>query len=120
MNQKAESHCSEPVGQYRNGIANKLQEEDSSAHRWYRFVSSLPPHLVIDYLDDFGIRNKKVVLDPFCGTGTTLVECKKLKISSIGIEALPMAHFASKVKADWTPDPKDLSAHAKKVAEKAL
>lgn len=108
------------ISQYKNGVANKLQEEDSSAHRWYRFVLSFPPHLVRDYLNDFGIRGNKVVLDPFCGTGTTLVECKKHGIPSIGIEALPMAHFASKVKTDWTPDPKNLSEHANKIAEKAL
>jgi hypothetical protein len=35
-----------------------------------------------------------LVLDPFCGTGTTLVECKKKGTSSVGIEAHPMGHFA--------------------------
>jgi hypothetical protein len=80
-------------------------------------VLSFPPHLVRDYLTKFGITKQHKVLDPFCGTGTTLVECKKLGIQSVGVEANPMAHFASRVKVDWSPSPKELSAHAKRVAE---
>jgi SAM-dependent methyltransferase len=101
----------------KNGNLNKVRAEDSSIHDWYRFVLSFPPHLVRDYLTKFGITKRHRVLDPFCGTGTTLVECKKLGIQSVGVEANPMAHFASRVKVDWSPTPKELSAHAKRVAE---
>lgn len=96
---------------------NKLRLEDSAAHNWYRFVLSFPPHLVRDYLNRFGVNSDHCVLDPFCGTGTTLVECKKLGISSVGIEANPMAYFASQVKADWGVDPDALLEHASKVAK---
>lgn len=101
----------------KNGNLNKVRAEDSSVHDWYRFVLSFPPHLVRDYLHKFGVTKRQRVLDPFCGTGTTLVECKKLGIQSVGIEANPMAHFSSRVKVDWTPNPKELSVHAKRVAE---
>src|SRR5438270_12521681 len=58
---------------------NKVRAEDYSVHGWYRFILSYPPHLVRDYTERFGIRRGKVILDPFCGTGTTLVECKKIR-----------------------------------------
>lgn len=105
---------------YKNGIANKLRDDDRAAHRWYRFVLSFPPHLVRDYLNSFGLANDNVVLDPFCGTGTTIVESQKMGISSIGIEALPMAHFASQVKTDWSPNAEQLVNHAKHIADEAL
>ncbi|MGH2560704.1 MAG: DNA methyltransferase [Thermomicrobiales bacterium] len=98
---------------------NRLAEADSAAHDWYRFVLSYPAHLVRHYLDRFGIDAGSTVLDPFCGTGTTLVECKKHGIGSIGIEAHPMTAFASRVKVDWRPDPAALIAHAEQVAAEA-
>src|SRR6266704_4971271 len=54
---------------------NKVRFEDGRVHEWYRFILSFPPHLVRDYLDRFAIGPCNVVLDPFCGAGTTLVEC---------------------------------------------
>ncbi|XGV97266.1 MAG: DNA methyltransferase [Leptolyngbya sp. BL-A-14] len=104
---------------YRSEI-NQLCAEDRAAHNWYRFVLSYPPHLVRDYLQRFGITPQHRVLDPFCGTGTTVVECKKLGIPSVGVEANPMAHFAGRVKVDWHPDPDRLLDHAKRVADAAL
>lgn len=80
---------------------NKLYSEDTSIHDWYRFVLSFPPHLVRQYLEDFNIKSGDVVLDPFCGTGTTLVECKKNGINSIGIEANPIACLATRAKTNF-------------------
>src|SRR5215211_2485107 len=100
----------------RFGFHNKIYVEDAAAHDWYRFVLSYPPHLVRDYVQRFGLSNEHLVLDPFCGTGTTLVECKKLGIGSVGIEAHPMSHFASQVKVDWGPDPDALIEHAEAIA----
>jgi hypothetical protein len=100
--------------------ANRLLPEDRPAHGWYRFVLSFPPHLVRDYLGRFGVGPDHLVLDPFCGTGTTLVEAKKLGIRSVGLDANPMARFASQVKVDWSPDPDLLRGHARRVAERAV
>ena len=77
----------------RNGDANKLAPQDRAAHNWFRFVLSFPPHLVRDYLAKFHIQAGHCVLDPFCGTGTTVVECKKQGIASVGVEANPMADY---------------------------
>lgn len=104
----------------RNGDANKLSSTDRPAHDWYRFVLSFPPHLVRNYVERFDIGPRQVVLDPFCGTGTTIVECMKLGISSVGVEANPMAYFASQVKSDWSPDPDGLLNHARSVAQFAI
>ena len=98
---------------------NRVRPEDLTVHDWYRFVLSFPPHLVREYLDNFNLGPDSLVLDPFCGTGTTLVEAKLRGIPSIGIEATPMAHFASSVKTTWGIDPQRLMTHAASVAATA-
>jgi DNA modification methylase len=103
-------------GQVRCAERNKLRIQDRAAHDWYRFVLSFPPHLIRNFAERFGLSSGATVLDPFCGTGTTLVECKKVGIESIGIERNPMAWFASRVKLDWRVDPDGLMKHATEVA----
>jgi hypothetical protein len=99
-----------------NGKINTVAAEDRAIHNWYRFVLSYPPHLVRHYLHKFGANTNSVVLDPFCGTGTTLVECKKLGIPSVGVEANPVTHYASNVKLDLALDPFGLLSHAHEIA----
>src|SRR3972149_1166758 len=103
-----------------NGRANKLDPQDRAFHDWYRFVLSFPPHVVRHYLRDFNLDSDHVVLDPFCGTGTTLVEAKLNGVKTIGTEANRFAHFASSVKTDWEVDPETLSQQSQRVAGIAL
>ena len=91
MNKAAEQHYS-----------NALASEDYAIHSWYRFVLSYPPHLVRKYLKAFEVPEKAIVLDPFCGTGTTLVEVQAHGFTGIGIDAHPFAAFVSKVKTHWS------------------
>ena len=113
------STIKKPIKAKSNGLANKLHHTDIPFHNWYRFVLSFPPHLVREYINKFGLNNGSTILDPFCGTGTTIVESKLLGINSIGIEANPMTHFASTVKVDWSLDPSELLKHALLVASEA-
>ena len=103
-----------------NGEANKVSQEDLPVHHWYRFVLSFPPHLVRKYISLFGVGPESTVLDPFCGTGTAIVECQKAGIESVGIEALPMPAFASRVKTMWKLDPQVVLRHASLVAERTF
>jgi hypothetical protein len=75
---------------------------------------------VRDYLEKFHVTPHQRVLDPFCGTGTTMVECKKLGIPSVGIEANAFPHFAGEEKIDWTPNPNELLEASRQIADEAL
>lgn len=105
-----------PVGS-RSNNQNQLLPDDRGVHDWYRFVLSFPPHLVRTYIERFGIDSSHVILDPFCGAGTTVVEAKKSGIASVGMDSHPMAHFASSVKVEWSVSPDRVLSYAGQVAE---
>ncbi|MGF1570133.1 MAG: DNA methyltransferase [Nodosilinea sp.] len=102
-----------------NPALNQLAPADRAIHDWYRFVLSFPPHLVRHYLKKFQVTADHCVLDPFAGTGTTLVECRQGGIPSLGLEANPMAHFAGQTKLDWQLDPNGLLTYAEAIARQA-
>lgn len=97
---------------------NRLQESDRSFHDWYRFILSFPPHLVRTYIDKFGLTTNSTLLDPFCGTGTTIVEAKKQGIPAVGVEATPMSWFASRTKTTWTVNPEKVRASAGRICDR--
>ncbi|NCJ06341.1 DNA methyltransferase [Synechococcales cyanobacterium C] len=103
-----------------NFYRNQLHEGDRAFHDWYRFILSFPPHLVRAYIDQFGLTADAMILDPFCGTGTTLVEAKKCGIPAMGIEANPMAHFASQTKNYWQLTPERVMAGVDRVLAQAI
>jgi tRNA G10 N-methylase Trm11 len=94
-----------------SGAINAVLKEDLPVHNWYRFVLSFPPHLVRRYIEAFRLNGKDVLLDPFCGTGTTLVEAKRAGVPSIGCDAHPFAGMVSRVKTNWSLDSAALKRH---------
>lgn len=99
-----------------NGTANKINRADQAFHAWYRFVLSYPPHLVKRYINEFGLSSDQTILDPFSGTGTTLVEAKLNRVRSVGVEANPFAHFAGTVKASWNQDADEMLRASHEIA----
>lgn len=103
----------------RNGAINAMQKEDLPIHGWYRFVLSFPAHLVRKYVQSFELNATDLILDPFCGTGTTLVEARKLGVSSVGCDAHPFAAMVSRVKTNWELDASLLRAVFKRILKRA-
>jgi SAM-dependent methyltransferase len=103
-----------------SGRGNQLAPEDKAFHDWYRFILSYPAHLVSHYISEFNLHEGQTVLDPFCGTGTTLVEAKLRQIESIGLEANPIAHFATSTKTSWEIDPDQFLHIAKEIAAETV
>ena len=87
---------------------------NGEVHNWYRIILGYSDHLVSQLINQFKIQEGEWVLDPFCGSGTTLVECLKRGINAVGVDANPSSCFAARVKADWTLDGQRLRENAAK------
>ena len=59
-----------------------------------------PLQLPLDCIKLSGIKNDSLVLDPFCGSGTTLIAAESLGINSIGIEKNQKYYCAAKNNID--------------------
>lgn len=103
----------------KNRDRNKLFHDDRQFHDWYRFVLSFPPQLVRDYFRRFALKKNDLVLDPFCGTGTTILEAKFAEYRGVGFEANRFAQFASEVKLNWSVDAGELLETAQKIRDAA-
>jgi hypothetical protein len=84
---------------------------NGEVHDWYRIVLGYSDHLVGGLLDEFDLSQKARVLDPFCGSGTTLVEGMKRGLKVTGLDANPASCFAARVKTNWSIDPEKLRAY---------
>lgn len=73
----------------------------AKVHRWFRLTPSFGPDLVSKALADMETAPNSVILDPFAGAGTTLIEARFEGHTSIGFELNPLLHFVCNTSLDW-------------------
>lgn len=66
------------------GICREGEENITNGPKLHPFQK--PIQLMIFCLEQFGLSSVSVVLDPFAGSGTTLVACERMNIPYIGID----------------------------------
>ena len=84
------------------------------SHGFHRYVGRFPPHLVRAILNYFSLAEEDTVLDPFLGSGTTLVEARLLGIKAIGVEICPLSALISRVKSCFPNDLMPISSLVEK------
>jgi site-specific DNA-adenine methylase len=67
-------------------------------HSWFQYTQGFSPQIVDYYLDRWGSKKTDVYLDPFVGSGTSLLQCQSRGIKSHGWDISPLSIFLSKVK----------------------
>lgn len=69
-------------------------------HWFYPYKGKFHGQMVKALINFMGVKENGLVLDPFVGSGTTLLECALLGIPSVGIEINPALCIVSRIKAD--------------------
>jgi hypothetical protein len=67
-------------------------------HNWYAYKHGYSRELAVYLINEFNLSEGSWVLDPFCGSGTTLLTCKELGINAQGFDILPFSVFLTNVK----------------------
>lgn len=105
---------SEPIIDTHNGRASSA--DNFPIHNWYNFVLGYSPQFP-DYIIEREKASKdSLIVDPFMGSGTTLICAKSKGIESAGVDANDFFAFAAKTKLNWDIDIEELE----KVSEKFL
>ena len=79
-----------------NILTNKVTAQTHGFHKYpAKFIPQVPRWAIDKYLVG---QNEKLILDPFCGSGTTLVEGILAEHNVIGIDIDPLSALISKVK----------------------
>ena len=74
------------------------QNKKEQVHRWFYYKEGYSPELVRDLIKKFKLNSP--ILDPFCGTGTTVLASRQENIDSIGFDITPLAVFVAMVKLE--------------------
>ncbi|MDR3652147.1 MAG: DNA methyltransferase [Paludibacter sp.] len=66
-------------------------------HGFHKYPAKMVPQIASALISEFGA-NASLLFDPYCGTGTSLVEANVRGVDSIGSDLNPLAILISKVK----------------------
>lgn len=77
---------------------NKSREIRYLTHSFHEYKGRFYPQLAKSLMNYAGIKKGDTVLDPFCGSGTTLVESFLFGANAVGVDINPIAYLLAKTK----------------------
>lgn len=90
-------------------------------HRWYFFKEGYSHQLVEKLLNEFEIQKGSKILDPFAGSGTTLLASQWKGMYPKGIDINPFFTFVERAKLDWYKyDLKKIETEIKRLVKKKV
>jgi site-specific DNA-methyltransferase (cytosine-N4-specific) len=88
-----------------NGNRVHRQSTRYSAHGLHEYKGKFNPQIVRAILNILDIPIDGRVIDPFCGSGTALLECTHLGLQAVGTDINPLAVFIANAKLDAIQQP---------------
>ena len=92
-------------------------------HRWFRYSAGFSAQwveeTVMTYLSQSHQKKDFKVLDPFAGSGTTLLACDRLGVVSYGYEPHPLIYEVAAGKLLWASDAERFLQTANNILELA-
>ena len=103
-------------------LVNFKKNKSYPKHSWFDYKHGYSEDLVKEIIVTRGANTGDLVLDPFCGVGTTNVVAQSLQICNIGFDISPVAVMAARAKTSFysNKDKKDILNLLKKMTDKGI
>ena len=85
-------------------------------HRWYRYSAGFSASWAEEAVRTCRGVPSQLVLDPFAGSGTTLLAAQAAGADSLGVESQPLTARVAEAKLQWTAEPNALLKAASDIA----
>jgi len=89
-------------------------------HRWFRYSAGFSAIWARQLIEREKANGRRTVLDPFVGSGTTVIEAEAAGLPSIGIEAHPFVARIARAKLLWRTKASELRKFANAVLERGM
>ncbi len=109
----------QPVAEKADTTSTFADNVSLPVHRWFRYSAGFSAswaRQVIEAERDLGRTN---VLDPFAGSGTTILEGELCGVHAIGVEAHPFVARVARAKLLWRSEVEEFKAFATRVLQRA-
>jgi SAM-dependent methyltransferase len=90
-----------------NGNGVNRQSTRYSAHGLHEYKGKFNPQIARAILNILNVPLRARIIDPFCGSGTSLLECAHLGMRAVGTDINPLAVFIANAKLDAVRVPAD-------------
>jgi hypothetical protein len=91
-----------------------------SVHGLHEYKGKFNPQIARVISNVLGLPERSHVIDPFCGSGTTLVECEHAGLTATGLDINPLAIFVANAKLGALSTPASVLSRGLRVTLRAI
>ena len=87
---------------YQN-LVNFSKNNEVPYHQWFKYREGFASELITTLIEMSGAKQDEIIIDPFCGSGTTNVVAFNLGYDTLGLDVNPMSALITKAKLTHYP-----------------